>query len=115
MESMKKKVEHHSQDLTSLESNLCGLQRKITEKINALVQQVESLVVRVETLDSTRACESKQRDQEHARGLHHGLFVERLDTLDESMTDLQTRFELLRSDTATQLATQLASFSVALE
>jgi len=111
MESMKKKVEQHSQDLASVESSLCGLQRKITEKMNGLVQHVEALVQRVEAMD-------KQRDQEaatHARRLQDGLFVERLDTLAVSMTDLNSRFELLRSDTATQLATQLATFSVALE
>jgi len=57
---------------------------------------------------------SKQRDQEaatHATQVHHEVLVERLDTVDVSMTDLETRFELLRSDTAAQLAT----FSVGLE
>jgi len=107
MESMKKKTEQHSQDLALLKSSLCGLQRKITEKMNGL----ESLVQRVEALDSAKAPDSRKRDQEHTRGLHHRQFIERLDTMTVSMTELETRFELLRGDTATQLAT----FEVALE
>ena len=92
---MKKTVEQHSQGLTSVESSLCGLQRKMTEQMNGL----ESLVQRVEALDSAKACERRQKDHE------------RLDTLSVSLTHLETHFDLLRSDTATQLAT----FEVALE
>ena len=115
MESMKKTVERHSRDLTLVESTLCGLQRKITEKMNGLVQHVEALVQRVEALEGAMAPGRKQGDQEaetHATLVHHGVLVERLDTVDVSMTDLETRFELLRSDTTAQLATFSVGLSI---
>jgi len=101
MESMKKTVEQHSQDLAWVKSTLCGLQRKITEKVNGLVKCMEAM-------EGANAPASKQRDQEavtHSSRVHHGLMVERLDTLSVSMTHLETRFEFLRSDTAAQLST----------
>jgi len=96
---MKKTVEQHSQDLAWVKSTLCGFQWTITEKVNGLVQRMDAL-------------EDEQTDQEATTpGMHHGLWVDRLDNLAVSITDLETRFELLRSDTAAQLAT----FSVGLE
>jgi len=101
MESMRKTVEQHSQDLTLVKSTFCGLQRLITVKVDSLVQ-------RVEALEGAMAPGRKQGDQEaatHATQVHHEVLIERLDTVDVSMTDLETRFELLRSGTAAQLAT----------
>lgn len=101
MQSMNKTVEQHSQDLTWVKSTLCGLQRKISEKLNGLEQ-------RMEALEGAKARASKQNDQEkatHTSWSQHGPLVKRLDTLAVSMTDLEARFELLRSNTAAQLAT----------
>jgi len=108
MESMRKTVEQHSQDLTLVKSTFCGLQRLITVKVDSLVQ-------RVEALEGAMAPGRKQGDQEaatHATQVHHEVLVERLDTVDVSMTDLETRFELLRSDTTAQLATFSVGLSI---
>jgi len=104
---MKKRIEQQSQNFTLVESKACGLQRRITDKVDALVQ-------RVEALEGVQAPANKQREQgavAHASGLLHGPLCQRMDTLAASMADLDARCELLRSDNAAQLAT----FSMALE
>jgi len=98
--------------LTLVQSTLCDMQQNITEQMHGLVQ-------RMEVLEGARESASKQRDQEaatYANRLHHGQsgvpsLVEPLDTLAASMTDLEARFGLLRSD----IDDQLATFSAVLE
>jgi len=71
-----------------LESTLCSLQWKISEKIHDLVH-------RVGALEGAKSPASKPRDQEaatRASRLHYGPLVERLDTLAVSMTNLEARF-----------------------
>jgi len=101
LQSVKKLVEQHSRDMRKTECTLCGLQRRITEATHNLANRVEAL--------EAGKVPSEERPMRTMLGGCDDASGRRLDLLAVSVTDLEARFELFRSETDAQIASSMAS------
>jgi len=98
---VKKLAEQHSREMKKTECMLCGLQRRLSEATHSLANRVEALEAgKVPCEEKTMRPTMGGCDEATGR---------RLDLLAVSVTDLEARFELFRSETDAQLASSMAS------
>jgi len=116
LQSVKKLVEQHSCDLKKLESTVCTLQRKLAESSPSVAQRIEAvegLGCRVPSPLSGRGeGEELKTPRRPSVGWVNEALVGRVNEMAMSISDLAARFELFKSDTATQIAMAAAKIEV---
>jgi len=87
LQSVQKSVGKHAYNLRQLESEVCGLQRKLMASSS-----------RIDALEaaSCAMAEKPNTPQKHTADRSHDMIVARLDTLAVSTTELEARFEIFR-------------------
>jgi len=116
LQSVKKLVEQHSCDLKKLETTVCTLQRKLAESSPSVAQRVEAvegLGCRVASplMGRGEGEESRTPRRPSVAWVNEAL-AGRVNELAMSISDLASRFELFKKDTASQIATSIAKVDV---
>jgi DNA repair exonuclease SbcCD ATPase subunit len=98
LQALQKIGEEHSQNLKSVASTLCGLQRRMTDTSNSLVQRVEALEKALNTGKGVHKTVSKI-----AKKCPNDTCIGPLDALATSISDLEARFQLFSSESAAKM------------
>lgn len=98
---MQKSVDQHSCDLKQLESKVCGLQRRLTESTN-----------RIDALEAASCTGSGKSNspRKSVAELCHDRIIARIDNLAVSVSSLEGRFEIFRSEMANDFAASASKF-----